>query len=81
MSQQIGVVQSSNDDGGFLSCVAVDPKSIPFRAIDVNGYGSLVMGEPVCFDLVRGANEVHAKGIKRSMENLDLYPSMGGLYS
>ena len=83
MSQQIGIVQSFNDKGGFgfLSSVAIDPKSLPFKAIDVKGYGSLVTGEPVSFDLVRGGNGVHAQGIKRSMENLESYPDMGGLYS
>ena len=72
MSQQIGIVQSFNDKGGFgfLSSVAIDPKSIPFKAIDVKGYGSLVTGEPVSFDLVRGRNGVHAQGIVSSRRSI-----------
>ena len=81
MSQQIGIVQSFNDKGGFgfLSSVAIDPKSLPFKAIDVKGYGSLVTGEPVSSTSF-GVGMVCMLKASRSMENLESYPDMGGLY-
>lgn len=59
---------------------ARDRERVAFGTSDVQGYRCLAAGETVSFDLIRG-DEIHAGTLRRSMENLESYVNLGGLYS
>lgn len=83
MSHCTGTIKSFDPGtgSGYLSCNEDIGSPVLFNAHQVDGLKSLVVGEPVSYQLTGDSRQGHAEHVQRTMGNLEAYQNFGGLYS